>query len=135
MKAMAYKYNEDFISNIRAEDIVQRYLGYVNAIAWATSDSTLYYDSRQRMEDASSRLIKELPKLPSRFTLSYFVGVAASVDDPRRGGSTPTAGRAYLVALSYSTPDTVTTSMGCGCFHFNDPLCKDRERAYSITSE
>ncbi|KAM3518580.1 hypothetical protein MY4038_010067 [Beauveria bassiana] len=49
MKSMAYNYNEDFISKIRADDTVQRYPGYVKVIAWATPDSTLYYDSRQRM--------------------------------------------------------------------------------------
>ncbi|KAM3518577.1 hypothetical protein MY4038_010064 [Beauveria bassiana] len=71
MKSMAYNYNEDFISKIRADDTVQRYPGYV----------------------------KELPTLPSIFTLSYFVGVAAGVDGPPPRRINPNGGPSLFGCL------------------------------------
>ncbi|KAM3463493.1 hypothetical protein MY5147_009658 [Beauveria neobassiana] len=93
MKAIAYKYNEDLISKIRADDMVQRYPGYVKAIAWATPDSTLYYDSRQRMWRIPARVSSHAAQY------LYPVGVAAGVDDPPPRRINPNSGPSLFGCL------------------------------------
>ncbi|KAM3539548.1 hypothetical protein ARSEF1564_007544 [Beauveria bassiana] len=125
MKAIADQYNQDFISKITAQDMIERYPGYVKAIAWAIPDSTLYSDSRERMNDAGSRLKKELPKLPSLFELSYFVGVAAGVDDPPPPRINPNGGPGFAKFVP-AEPEDWTCAVNATVI---DPVVYYREKA------
>ncbi|KAK2606327.1 hypothetical protein QQS21_003258 [Conoideocrella luteorostrata] len=68
LKEIGYKLNQAFIVKLNA--------------TLAVPGSEGYADSRDRIEDASSQLKQDLPQLPSLFSLSYFVGVAAGINDP-----------------------------------------------------
>ncbi|TWU77536.1 hypothetical protein ED733_007440 [Metarhizium rileyi] len=81
IKATAKEYNDQFIVKLTAEDTIKKYPGYSKAIAWLFSEETVYAESRGVIERSSEKIKNELPPLPSLFTLSYFVGVAAGVDD------------------------------------------------------
>lgn len=80
--ATAKDYNEKFIVQLNSEDTIRKYPGYSKAIAWLYTEKTVYSDSRSQMEKFGNQLRDDLPPLPSYFTLAYFVGVAAGVEDP-----------------------------------------------------
>ncbi|KHO00998.1 Heat-labile enterotoxin, A chain [Metarhizium album ARSEF 1941] len=82
LAATADTYNADFVRKIKSDDMVERYPSYSKVVAWMFSRQRVYAASHERMATAAWLLEGDPPPMPSLFTLAYFVGVSAGVDDP-----------------------------------------------------
>ncbi|RDA95701.1 hypothetical protein CP533_1165 [Ophiocordyceps camponoti-saundersi (nom. inval.)] len=81
IKKTAEFYNREFIRKLTSEDTLRKFPSDAPISAWTRGDA-LYQPAYQFFELASEYLWQRPPLLPSLFTLAYFVGVSAGVDDP-----------------------------------------------------
>ncbi|RDA84351.1 hypothetical protein CP532_2584 [Ophiocordyceps camponoti-leonardi (nom. inval.)] len=81
IKKTAEHYNREFIQELNSREVITRYPSDAPIAAWTRGDA-LYEPARQYFEATAQYLWAKPPQLPSLFTLAYFVGVSAGVDDP-----------------------------------------------------
>ncbi|RCI12133.1 hypothetical protein L249_0570 [Ophiocordyceps polyrhachis-furcata BCC 54312] len=81
IKATAEHYNREFMRKLVSDETVRKYPSEAPIAAWTRGDA-LYEPANQYFLAAARHLWDRPPRLPSLFTLAYFVGVSAGVDDP-----------------------------------------------------